>query len=49
MFYLVVLQEVNALFEGEGCPKHSKCEFVGNDYWYIHFDDEDSAQKVDWC
>ncbi|KAK3714108.1 hypothetical protein QZH41_017938, partial [Actinostola sp. cb2023] len=40
------VEEVNALFEGEGCPKHSKCEFVGNDYWYIHFDDEDSAQKA---
>ncbi|XP_031568865.1 la-related protein 4B-like isoform X2 [Actinia tenebrosa] len=40
------IEEVKALFEGEGCPKHVKCEFVGNDYWYIHFENEDCAQKA---
>lgn len=40
------IEEVKALFEGEGCPKHIKCEFVGNSYWYIHFENEESAQNA---
>lgn len=40
------IEEVKALFSGENCPSWTSCEFAHNNYWYVQFDSEDSAQKA---
>ncbi|XP_028393125.1 la-related protein 4-like [Dendronephthya gigantea] len=40
------VEEVEELFSGEGCPKYISCEPANNNYWYIHFESEDCAQKA---
>ena len=40
------VQEVEALFDSEGCPKLVSCEFAHNGYWYITFDTDEDATKA---
>ncbi|XP_067003410.1 la-related protein 4 isoform X8 [Anabrus simplex] len=40
------LEEVKALFSGEGCPRLISCEFAHNNSWYVTFESDEDAQKA---
>ncbi|XP_021926482.1 la-related protein 4 [Zootermopsis nevadensis] len=40
------LDEVKALFSGEGCPRLISCEFAHNNSWYVTFESDDDAQRA---
>ena len=43
---VLVLQEVEQLFCGDGCPQPVSCEFGLQDCWYVEFIDEDAATSA---
>ncbi|KAJ8866018.1 hypothetical protein PR048_033542 [Dryococelus australis] len=40
------IEEVKALFSGEGCPKLISCEFAHNNSWYVTFESDEDAQRA---
>ncbi|XP_023722923.1 la-related protein Larp4B isoform X4 [Cryptotermes secundus] len=40
------LEEVKALFAGEGCPRLISCEFAHNNSWYVTFESDEDAQRA---
>ncbi|XP_049828466.1 la-related protein 4-like isoform X4 [Schistocerca gregaria] len=40
------LEDVKALFSGEGCPKLISCEFAHNNSWYVTFESDEDAQRA---
>ncbi|XP_069700264.1 la-related protein 4 isoform X2 [Periplaneta americana] len=40
------LEEVKALFSGEGCPRLISCEFAHNNSWYVTFESDEDAQRA---
>ena len=40
------IQEIRDLFDSANCPKYTNCEFAHNNSWYVTFDSESDAQKV---
>ena len=40
------VQEVEALFRGDGCPPFLECVFAHNDSWYVTFSNEDEAHRA---
>ena len=40
------VQEVEALFQSEKCPKLTSCEFAHNGYWYITFSTDEDAREA---
>jgi len=46
MLMLCVLQEVEALFHGDGCPPFLDCVFAHNDSWYVTFSNEEEAHRA---
>ncbi|CAL4116882.1 unnamed protein product [Meganyctiphanes norvegica] len=42
------VEEIEAMFKGEECPKLVSCEFVHNSSWYVTFESDEDAQKAYW-
>ncbi|XP_062518791.1 la-related protein 4-like isoform X2 [Corticium candelabrum] len=40
------LEDVQALFSGENCPKFSSCDYAANDSWYVNFENQHDAEKA---
>jgi len=43
---LLYVQEVEALFRGDGCPPFLDCVFAHNDSWYVTFSNEEEAHRA---
>lgn len=46
IYDLLLLQEVEALFKNDNCPKVISVEFAHNNNWYITFQSDTDAQQV---
>ena len=46
VYWNVCLQDVEALFHGDGCPKFVDCVFAHNEHWYVTFVNEEDAQRA---
>ncbi|XP_068244657.1 la-related protein Larp4B isoform X2 [Palaemon carinicauda] len=42
------VEEIEAVFKSDDCPKVVSCEFVHNSSWYVTFESDEDAQKAYW-
>ncbi|XP_047483164.1 uncharacterized protein LOC125035076 isoform X3 [Penaeus chinensis] len=42
------VEEIEAMFKSDECPKVVSCEFVHNSSWYVTFESDEDAQKAYW-